>query len=83
MGELSELPNLGEVSDARLEAVGIETRHDLETAGAVEAYRRVVERFPDDTSLNMLWALEAALLDINWLDLPASRKAELQALLNT
>lgn len=82
MGELAELPNLGKISAMRLEAVGIRSRADLEDVGAVVAYRRVESLFPLETSVNLLWALEAALWDITWLDLPESRKDELRALLN-
>ena len=81
MTELADLPNLGESTAARLEAVGIGDLADLEEAGVVAAYERVAERFPDDTSLNLLWALDAALLDIPWLNLPVERKEELRALL--
>ena len=79
MIELASLPNLGYESAARLEAVGLATLADLEGLGAVEAYRRVQERFPEETSLNLLWALEGALLDISWLDLPVELKEELRA----
>ncbi len=79
MGELAALPNLGEESAARLEAVGIGSLLDLEEAGSVEAYQRVNERFPEETSLNLLWALEGALLDVSWLDIPPERKEELRA----
>lgn len=79
MVELAALPNLGDESAARLEAVGIASLFDLEEVGSVEAYQRVKERFPEETSINLLWALEGALLDVSWLDIPSERKHELRA----
>ncbi len=79
MGDLSELPNIGDKSAARLAAVGVHSISHLEVLGAVQAFLLVQERFPDSTSLNLLWALEGALLDISWLELPSDRKEELRA----
>lgn len=62
---VAKLPNLGPKSCAWLRAVGIETRADLERLGSVAAYRRVAEA-GFETSLNLLYALEGALLDLRW-----------------
>lgn len=62
---VARLPNLGPKSCAWLRAIGIETRADLERIGSVEAYRRVAsEGF--EVSLNLLYALEGALLELRW-----------------
>jgi DNA transformation protein and related proteins len=75
---LSELKNLGAVTAERLAEVGIHTADDLETAGPVEAYRRVKERHPRETSLVLLYALQGALLGIHWNELPPNVKEQLK-----
>ncbi|MYA60119.1 MAG: hypothetical protein F4X40_06130 [Chloroflexi bacterium] len=47
--------NLGPKSAGRLVAVGIEDAEALHQVGAAAAYHRVEARFPDTTSLNLLW----------------------------
>lgn len=74
----AKLKNIGPVTMARLAEVEIHSLADLRAIGAVAAYRRLKFRFPRDASLNALYALEAALLDCHWRDLPAGRKAELK-----
>ena len=77
MTTLVSIKNIGEVSAAWLEAVGIATAEDLDNVGVVEAYRRVKMAFPDQVSLNMLYALQGALMDLHWKDLPQEVKAAL------
>jgi DNA transformation protein len=67
---LESLVNLGPVAAGRLQAVGIETPAELARLGAVRAYRRLQERFPDDTTQVALYALQGALLDTKWNRLP-------------
>jgi DNA transformation protein len=74
---VEHLPNLGSKSSAWLRAVGIRTRADLERAGSVAAYRRCLESGVPAT-LNLLYALEGALLDLRWDRLPAVVKANLR-----
>ncbi len=74
---VAKLLNLGPKSAGWLRAVGIRTRADLERVGAVEAYRRVVEA-GHETSLNLLYALEGALLDLRWDRLPDVVKRNLR-----
>lgn len=76
---LSELRNIGPQSAEWLREVGILTLDDLEELGAVEAYQRVKHRFPRGVSLNMLYGLQAALLNIHWTELPPDMKADLKA----
>lgn len=72
-----ELKNLGPVSGEWLQAVGIYSRADLEAVGAIEAYRRVrLHGF--NASLNLLYALEAALRDVHWTALPVEVQRQLQ-----
>lgn len=73
------LKNIGLQSTAWLAQVGIQQREELEAIGAVEAYLRVKHAFPDRVSLNLLYALQALLLNVRWNELPAELKAELRA----
>jgi DNA transformation protein and related proteins len=63
--QIESLPNLGPKSAQMLRAAGIRTVAQLERHGAVKAYVQV--RAVDKTaSLNLLWALEAALTGRAW-----------------
>ena len=74
--ELLQLKNLGMASVNILHAVGINTFSDLRNVGAVDAYRRIKAR-DINVSKVMLYALQGALLDIHWNDLPLDMKAQL------
>ncbi len=74
----SELKNIGPVSMEWLRAVGINSREDLEAMGSIEAYR-LVKQHGFNASLNLLYALEAALEDIHWTALSPQTKARLKA----
>jgi hypothetical protein len=69
-------------TEAWLREVGIQSFEDLEALGAVEAYRRLKARFPHEVSLNALWGLQGALLNLHWNAIPPEMKAELKAQLN-
>ena len=73
---IADVKNLGKISAGWLEAVGIETFGDLETAGAVEAYARV-RAAGFHPSRNLLFAMQAALLGIHWTALPYEEKQRL------
>ena len=75
--EIAELKGLGPATAQRLELVGITTAEQLETAGAVGAYNLLKAAFPDWTSLNALWGMQAALMEIDWRQLPDEIKQEL------
>lgn len=77
---MQELRNLGPRSAARLAEAGIHTRADLEAVGVVAAYQAVKALYPDRVSLNLLYALQGALLDILWHALPDEMQAELREL---
>lgn len=78
MTALTELRNIGSKSSASLMAVGIDTVEELVEVGPVEAYLRAKAAFPDRVSLNLLWALQAGLLDIPWNLLPDAMKTALR-----
>lgn len=74
--ELLELKNLGMATVNILHAIGINTYSDLRQIGAVEAYRRIKAR-DINVSKVMLYALQGALMDIHWNELPADMKRQL------
>ncbi len=74
--ELQHLKNLGKTSAQWLHAAGIHNAEDLRRLGAVDAYRAVKAR-GFRASKVLLYAIEGALLDINWNQLPSAHKAEL------
>jgi DNA transformation protein len=46
--------------------------------GVVATYKRVKAAYPEKVSLNLLYALQAALLDLPWNELPPDIKEELK-----
>lgn len=74
--ELLKLKNLGLATVNILHAIGISTREDLATTGAVQAYCRIKARGINASKV-MLYALEGALLDVHWNDLTPEHKREL------
>jgi hypothetical protein len=71
-----KLRNIGPKSAAWLRQVGLRTGEDLAAVGSVEAFMRV-KRAGFRPSLNLLYALEGALLDCHWQQLPEHRRGEL------
>ncbi|GAB3509120.1 TfoX/Sxy family protein [Pseudoxanthomonas daejeonensis] len=78
----SQLRNIGPKSAAWLRQVGLRSPEDLVAAGAVHAFLKV-KRAGFKPSLNLLYALEGALLDCHWHDVPEPRRAQLLAELET
>ena len=73
---VENLKNLGPTSAAWLKDIGVQTRAELERMGAVLAYRLVRERRAE-VSLNLLWAIAAALQNKDWRELTADEKQSL------
>lgn len=78
MSDLTSLRNIGPKSAAWLESVSIKSTDELFNIGVEQAYRRVRSAYPDQVSLNMLYALQGALLDIPWNELPEDMKSRLR-----
>ena len=74
--------NIGPKSAAWLRQVGLRSAEDLVAAGSVGAFLKV-RRAGFKPSLNLLYALEGALLDCHWHDVPDERRRQLQAELET
>ena len=72
------MKNMGPKSSEWLASVGVHTLDDVATLGLVETSKRVKAAYPDKVSLNMLWGLQAALLDLPWNELPPDIKDELR-----
>ena len=73
-----KLRNIGPKSAAWLRQVGLRTEDDLRGIGALEAFMRV-KRAGFKPSLNLLYALEGALVGCHWQEVPQERRAELLA----
>ena len=77
ISELSSLRNLGGRSERWLNEIGIFTRADLERLGSVEIFRLLKQQgYP--VSLNLVWAIEGALADQDWREIPSELKREIQ-----
>lgn len=74
---LESLRNLGPKSCRWLREVGIHTTSQLRQIGPVGAFQLVRQKSPR-TSINLLWAIAAALADIDWRKLPAHTKQQLR-----
>ena len=68
-----KLRNIGPKSAAWLRQVGLRTYDDIAAAGAVDAFLRV-KRAGFRPSLNLLYALEGALSDCHWQEIPEARR---------
>lgn len=71
-----KLRNIGPKSAAWLRQVGLRSHEDLAAIGTVEAFMRV-KRAGFKPTLNLLYAIEGALLDCHWQEIPDERRAEL------
>ena len=72
------MKNLGPKSSEWLASIGVYTLEDVARLGVVETYKRVKAVYPDRVTLNMLYGLQAALLDIPWNQLPLDIKEQLR-----
>jgi hypothetical protein len=72
----AKLRNIGPKSMAWLRQTGVRSLEDLKSVGALAAYVRV-KRAGFRPSLNLLYALEGAILDCHWQDIPDARREEL------
>ena len=71
------MKNLGPKSAEQIIAVGVDGPDEIRALGAAEVFHRVKSRFPDSTSLNLLWALQGALMEVHWHDIPDEIKHQL------
>jgi DNA transformation protein len=71
-----KMRNIGPKSMAWLRQTGVHSLEDLKATGALAAYVRI-KRAGFKPSLNLLYAMEGAILDCHWQDLPEGRRSEL------
>ena len=71
-----KIKNIGPKSMAWLRQTGVRTQADLEEVGSLAAFVRV-KRAGFKPSLNLLYALEGAILGCHWQSLPEARRSEL------
>ena len=71
-----KLLNVGPKSAAWLRQVGIRSREQLVEAGTIATFIKV-KRAGFRPGLNLLYALEGAIRDCHWRDVPETRRAEL------
>ena len=71
-----KLRNIGPKSAAWLRQVGLRTEADLVAVGPVEAFMRV-RRAGFKPTMNLLYALEGALCDCHWQEVPEPRRQQL------
>ena len=72
------MKNMGPKSTEWLASIGVRSPDDVAELGVVETYRRVKAAYPEKVSLNLLYGLQAALLDLPWNELPTDIKEELK-----
>ena len=70
--------HMGPKSSEWLASVGVHTLDDVVNLGVVETYKRIKAAYPEKVSLNLLYGLQAALLDLPWNELPPDIKEELK-----
>lgn len=72
------MKNIGPKSRQWLTSVGIYTLDDIVSLGVVQTYKRVKAAYPEKVSLILVYALQGALLDLPWNELPPDMKEELK-----
>ena len=77
--QLAALKNLGEKTAQWLLDAGIRTKSELAKLGAIEVCRRMLMA-GHPVSVVAAYAIEGALTDTPWNEIPASKKLELQRL---
>ena len=77
-----QLRNIGPVTSKQLLEVGIDSLATLKKVGVKETYKRLCERadFCGNYHATYLYALEGAILDCDWREIPESKKKEYKAL---
>jgi DNA transformation protein len=70
--------DIGPKSKQWLASIDVHTLDDVVSLGVIETYKRVKAAYPENVSLNLLYALQAALLDLPWNELPPDIKDELK-----
>ena len=75
---MQKMRNIGPKSAAWLRQVGLRSLEEITAIGTVEAFMKV-RRAGFKPSLNLLYALEGAILDCHWQEIPDARRSALVA----
>lgn len=81
MGELKELPNIGEKLEEQLNKAGIYTKEQLIKTGSREAWLKI-RAFDESACLHRLWGIEAAIEGVKKKDLSQDIRQELKEFFN-
>ena len=73
-----DLRNIGPASARWLRDIGVATREELRRRGPVAVYA-TLKRRGYRVSLNLLYALQAGLMDLHWAELPPQVRDQLRA----
>jgi len=73
-----EMRNIDPAITQWLHEVGIDSAGQLRQIGAAEAYRTMRAWRPWSAELIVLWALEGAINDVDWIDVTPERRLELR-----
>lgn len=73
------MKNIGGTIARKLDTVGVKTLEDIEKVGPVNIYKKLVRKYPDQTlpKCYYLYSLQAAIMGIDWRELPKEIKREL------
>lgn len=74
---ISQLKNLGPKSERGLNAIGVYTFEDLRDMGAIDCCK-TLKGHGYNISLNLAYAIEGALKDTHWTNLPEHTKQTLK-----
>jgi DNA transformation protein len=77
MGELSNLINIGKELEKQLNGIGIKTFDELKNIGSKKAWLKIRD-MDSSACYNRLCALEGAIQEIRWHNLPEKIKKELK-----
>ncbi len=77
LDELAALPSLGKISARMLIEAGVSDVETLRRLGPIESYRRLRFFHGKRVTLNFVYAMECAILRLDWRLLSRERKAEL------
>ena len=75
--KLRNLKGLGVQSEKHLNEIGIFSKSDLEKIGPIQAFMMLKEKDSLKPSLNFLYAMWGALLDVPWTQIAQEEKASL------
>ena len=78
VSELSALKNIGKATEKWLNNIGVYTRQDLEDIGVTLIYKVLKFNYPSKITPNLLYALQGAVDDINWQELPEDVRDQLK-----